>query len=195
MGCKLVLTTHALFAPFQHPQFQFEDFALTVSLVQESMRNGFFQHKNVVLQTGPGTIFHVLSDAEFDAQSSENKDAVRSGGLAMPDRFNSPLQWRLIIQMGTKFQLPPFSYVTEEAAHGEVKVAARTGLFMHVEKPLADHIYVQTGPGVLYMVLTAEDYTKKRREIAAAVMRQAAQQAAGGPGPRLIVPPGAGKRD
>lgn len=181
---------------FEHPPFSYDTCDEALQAAEDAIEAKVFRRNeesgNIAIQLGLGTIIKIMSEYAITEERRENEKTRRNPLLGVGD---TDAPWKLVVQLGA-IQLPPLDMASEEAADRAVENAIETGVFRHVLKPSHDYLFIQTGPGTVYMGLPTEQYVKQRRSAIEAAMRQAAAQAPRGAtqgGNRIVMPPGSNR--
>lgn len=180
---------------FEHPPFFYDTHQGALDTVEKSIEGGLYKQRadggNIAIQLGRGTVIKVMSEQAVKEEAQE-KEQIRRNPLLAVGETDAP--WKLVVQLGA-IQLPPLDMPSEEASDAAVQKAIESGVFRHTLQPEHDYLFVQTGPGTVYMGLPTEQYVKQRRAAIENAMREASrqlqQQQQGGP--RIIMPPGSGR--
>jgi len=183
---------------FGHPPFPYPDREAALTKIEDSLMQSVFSYEspgaggNLSIQLGAGTIISAVSEEAMKRQAEEAEKKRRNPLLAVEE---SDAPWKLIVQLGN-VQLAPLDVPSEEAAEALIGEAIETGVFRHVLEVDHDYLFVQTGPGTVYMGLPAEAFVAQQRAAVEAAMRRSAQPLPDGRGgPRIIMPGGGPRRN
>jgi hypothetical protein len=183
---------------FQHPPFPYPNREAALTKIEDSLMQSVFSFQapgtggNISIQLGAGTIISAVSDEAMKRKAEEAEKKRRNPLLAVEE---SDAPWKLVVQLGN-LQLAPLDVPSEEAAEALIGEAIETGVFRHVLEVDHDYLFVQTGPGTVYMGLPAEAFVAQQRGAVEAAMRQVAKPLPDGQGgPRIITPGGFGRRN
>jgi hypothetical protein len=166
---------------FEHPPFPYATLEAALAEVEQSLKSGLYSKGGplgrIAIQLGTGALIRLMSSEAVKKKRDHDRSIANNPLLSVKD---SAAPWQMVVQIGTS-QIPPLDMASEEAAEEAVATAISTGVFRHILEPEHDYLWIQTGPGIVYMCLPTAQYIKQRRAAIEAQMRaysQARQQAA-----------------
>jgi hypothetical protein len=173
---------------FDHPAFPCDSLEEALQKIEAAIQNQLFVEKAkgfMAVQLGAGTHIRLMSEEAIREEAKERQEAARNP-LMM--RNADAGEWKLAVQIGGT-QLPALDFATAEDAQGAMEDAVSSGVFRHIIRAEHEYLYVCTGPGIVYIAITAEHYATQRRRAIEERMRAAQQPTANrsvilGPGGR-----------
>jgi hypothetical protein len=166
---------------FEHPPFSCDDLPKALEKIEHALEGGLFAESGaqgfMAIQLGAGTYIRVMSD---DAIREASQDRQMSAHNPLLMKHADAGNFKLAVQIGSN-QLPALDFASVKDAETTIADAAANGVFRHTVRAEHEYLYVCTGPGTVYIVISAERYEEQRRRAIEARMRAVQQaQAAGG---------------
>jgi hypothetical protein len=149
----------------EHPVHDFETLEDVEAAVRHALSKNhiWFEQECILLQTGPGSVFRIVSD---EALADDQREARLEGYV--------------VVAQVRKAQLLPFIFPDEKTARNAIARARVEGDFMYCALEGHDYTYVHMGPGVVLLGMTAESYIERQRLVLEERLRR--QRAAEGEG-------------
>lgn len=123
----------------------------------------------LLFQVGPGSILRVLSEKRMLdlTREKQQQQVLHGSGLIVPAPEKPPQPYKLVIQTAAG-QMDPLEFETREQARKTVEEGVGRGWLyheVHVDENTGvdDELFVQTGPGTLFIVLSTKTYEAERR--------------------------------
>jgi hypothetical protein len=162
-----------------HPAFPYETLQEALDTVDKAMEARMFRFSGkdgcgVAIQLGVGTVLRVRSDKLIIREVGEEEEMKRNPLKVRATESEEPFM--LIVQLG-RAQLPAVGFPSTEAIAELVEGAVESGVFRHVFEEEHDYLFLFSGPGIVYITVTAEDYVTQRRALVEARVRAAQIQA------------------
>lgn len=155
-----------------HPPFPYESREDAIEAVETALETSLFRREEpdsavpgefntLLFQLGPGTVLRVISDEVLkEKQRKKENSLIAQPGIVQPaDEFSLP--YKLIIQT-VDGQMEPLDHATRGLALSAVEQGVLEGYIYH-KVAENDEIFVQTGPGTLFIVLSTKNYDMQRR--------------------------------
>jgi hypothetical protein len=175
MGFKLGIDTPNS-AP--HPAFEIVALGDALAMVEKAIRTSCIHVQGVTIQTGPGTIYKVISDDHLESLGKGEAEAA----MGVRERLKAPRHpHTLVIQTGGA-QLEPLSYATAEEMSEAVKTCVEEGVLRHTGLEGHEYTFIQGNVGNVYMEQTTEKFEEHQQMRMAEEMRQSASK------PMIVVP-------
>lgn len=157
----------------EHPVVTYDALPEARAAVREAISTGFFRAGNSLVQTGPGTIYKVVSDEQMEAGDPPIEET----------------SWKLIVMISGA-ELPPFGFETEDALEGALK-ELRKGWFLHEGRAGHEYTYIQGCTGAVYLKMTTAayiEYSRQRLEYAQRMKNEEAARSGAVGAPKIVLP-------
>jgi len=152
-----------------HPGFAYATLAEARDAVENALTTELFQAASVVIFTGPGTIYQIVSD-EF---------------LKAPMRPKLPADGFLLIAQVRGLQMPPCIFPNEDSMQRSLASALQRRILEHSNNPLHEHTSIHLDRGCVLIPMSAADFIKRQQEALAEHMRKQHEAK-----PLIVVPGG-----
>ena len=155
-----------------HPAFPFETIEEACLAANAAIDSGFLRiaAQNVTIQTGPGTIYKMISDEHIQRQHQGQDPPL------------APFNFVLVV--GLPGGQLPLGYHSEEAMRVAVENVIAEKVLRHCAKEGCEHTFIEGRTGLVWMEMTKSEFLRKQHAVA--VQMQKAQQAAEGQNLRII---------
>lgn len=155
-----------------HPPFVYENEGEAVDAVRSALETGLFvreepdsavpgENNMLMFQIGPGTVMRVLSERALHARINTKAAQADAEGLVRPVQ-ESAAPYKLIVQTD-EGQMDPLDFATRAEAQSAVLKGVGRG-HIHHEIAEGEEVYIQTGPGTVFIVLSTKNYDAQRRK-------------------------------
>jgi hypothetical protein len=168
--------------PLAHPPFPYPDVGAARAALEEALAKRRFvrtepdathpaEDNLLILQLGHGSALRLLSESalhDLAREQAQNQGAAR--GLILAGPAKPPPTYRVVVQTGA--QQNALGFAVRRDAIEAVELGLERGWIHHVETPDENELFLQTGPGTLFIVMSNRSYEFQRRFAIENAMRQ-----------------------
>jgi len=164
-----------------HPPFAYDSYEAARDAVYVALETMLFTREDpdssvpgennaLLFQIGPGSTLRLLSEKALQelGRARQQQSTLLQSGLIVP-MLDEPKPYKLVIQTSVG-QMEPLEFDSREEARSAVENGVEQGYMYHKVRD-EDELYIQTGPGTLFIVLSTKNFDTQRRNAVEAAAR------------------------
>jgi hypothetical protein len=144
-----------------HPAFPFDTMEEACTAANAAIDNGYLKiaAQGVTIQTGPGTVYKMISDEHMQKQSRGEEPPLAP--------------YNFVLLVGLVGGQIPLGYHSEESMRLAVETVVLEKILRHCTKEGHEYTYIEGRVGLVWMEMTKTDFLRKQHALAVEMQKQA----------------------